>query len=134
MRISDWSSDVCSSDLDLVPAYPHFLQLRGIADGAHLLFDVVARDRLAVQRALALAIGGLEAGGDCVEFGRSTRRRRRWQDDALLQYAKLAAGVEGKAGRLVEPGGFLRSEEHTSELPSLMRISYALFCLKKKKQ
>src|SRR3546814_1368783 len=69
---------------DLVPAYPHFLQLRGIADGAHLLFDVVARDRLAVQRALALAIGGL------------------------------------------------RSEEHTSELQSLMRISYAVFCLKKK--
>src|SRR3546814_7406476 len=59
---------------DLVPAYPHFLQLRGIADGAHLLFDVVARDRLAVQR----------------------------------------------------------SEEHTSELQSLMRISYAVFCLKKK--
>src|SRR3546814_11978549 len=80
-----------------VPAYPHFLQLRGIADGALLLFDVVARDRLAVQRALALAIGGLEAGGDCVEFGRSTRRRRRWQDDALLQYAKLAAGEIGRA-------------------------------------
>src|SRR3546814_17577291 len=54
---------------------------------------------------------GLEAGGDCVEFGRSTRRRRRWQDDALLQYAKLAAGVEGKAGRLVEPRGFLRQPD-----------------------
>src|SRR3546814_4747978 len=77
---------------------------------------IFARDRLAVQRALALAIGGLEAGGDCVEFGRSTRRRRRWQDDALLQYAKLAAGVEGKAGRLVEPGGFLRQpDRHLGE-------------------
>src|SRR3546814_13484866 len=78
---------------DLVPAYPHFLQLRGIADGAHLLFDVVARDRLAVQRALALAIGGLEAGGDCVAFGRSTRRRRRWPDDALSS-EELRVGEE----------------------------------------
>src|SRR3546814_9935485 len=53
-------------------------------------------------------------------------------------------GCEGRAGTPdageqipVEPGGArdsLRSEEHTSELQSLMRISYAVFCLKKKKQ
>src|SRR3546814_10417801 len=43
-----------------------------------------------------------------------------------------------QGGRIVsagwENGGFGRSEEHTSELQSLMRISYAVFCLKKKKQ
>src|SRR3546814_6865731 len=44
-----------------------------------------------------------------------------------------ALGEEDRLGTLF-PGGELRSEEHTSELQSLMRISYAVFCLKKKKQ
>src|SRR3546814_2825514 len=53
--------------------------------------------------------------------------------------AEAVAGVAGSAYLLVLPligglGGFLRSEEHTSELQSLMRISYAVFCLKKKKK
>src|SRR3546814_2955638 len=43
----------------------------------------------------------------------------------------LMFGALGAAWNLV--GGFLRSEEHTSELQSLMRISYAVFCLKKNK-
>src|SRR3546814_2762133 len=96
MRISDWSSDVCSSDLvtlhgpfeshDLIP----FFYVGGCARAA-----AVARlDR--VDRHLAAVPAGL--GG--VEFLRPCGRR---------------------------------SEEHTSELQSLMRISYAVFCLKKKK-
>src|SRR3546814_10582639 len=40
----------------------------------------------------------------------------------------------GRGGRLAYAGAGTRSEEHTSELQSLMRISYAVFCLKKKKQ
>src|SRR3546814_3875390 len=46
----------------------------------------------------------------------------------------LARGAEAHRGRLCgnrRPGGLARSEEHTSELQSLMRISYAVFCLKK---
>src|SRR3546814_4397613 len=75
------------------------------------------------------------------------RRRRRRDDDAvrLLEPAERAGGVlSGAAGdRAVQrsdPDGHHRrpapgrSEEHTSELQSLMRISYAVFCLKKKNQ
>src|SRR3546814_9406987 len=45
----------------------------------------------------------------------------------------LAKEVAERAGRLIEGEADVRSEEHTSELQSLMRISYAVFCLKKKK-
>src|SRR3546814_3754271 len=79
------------------------------------------------------------------------RPPRSTRTDTLFPYTTLfrsddAAGVLGRAGvagRLVqhqrEPGGrverrAVRSEEHTSELQSLMRISYAVFCLKKKKR
>src|SRR3546814_5997903 len=49
--------------------------------------------------------------------------------------ALMGAGVLGREpAELVEARDALRSEEHTSELQSLMRISYAVFCLKKKKQ
>src|SRR3546814_2449276 len=43
-------------------------------------------------------------------------------------------GKRGNPDVLRRPAGMIRSEEHTSELQSLMRISYAVFCLKKKKQ
>src|SRR3546814_4207743 len=49
--------------------------------------------------------------------------------DPFCQLDRLFGGVAGESGRVQ-----LRSEEHTSELQSLMRISYAVFCLKKKKK
>src|SRR3546814_1897660 len=100
MRISDWSSDVCSSDL--VEARPQFHQ------GGHRL----SRLRRLDQR---LDDGGVVAGA--VE-GLLDR------DDA-----GVARGLLQEHHYRVEA----RSEEHTSELQSLMRISYAVFCLKKKK-
>src|SRR3546814_1142307 len=94
MRISDWSSDVCSSDL---PACPE----RDLKRKRHRREAVTEEDK--VRRA-APHVG-------------SARRRHR--------------DVGGrKRRRVVEP--VPRSEEHTSELQSLMRISYAVFCLKKK--
>src|SRR3546814_14973590 len=64
---------------------------------------------------------------------RSLRARRGWRPGI----ARMAAAVDrrGAALSLSRPPatGLLRSEEHTSELQSLMRISYAVFCLKKKK-
>src|SRR3546814_9799713 len=48
----------------------------------------------------------------------------------MQAYAGMASAMDREIGRLV---AHLRSEEHTSELQSLMRISYAVFCLKKKK-
>src|SRR3546814_10088544 len=83
-------------------------------------------------------------GARCSVFSRSTRRRtdRRTQPGFLGARGVLRGGSrpavtrEGGAEplRSLLAGNLLRSEEHTSELQSLMRISYAVFCLKKKKK
>src|SRR3546814_1491654 len=100
MRISDWSSDVCSSDLRLLPDPDLALGLPRQ--------PALRRDRPAPRRQ-----GAREAG----ELRRDLPAHRR-----------PAAG-QARAGT----PGLSRSEEHTSELQSLIRISYAVFCLKKKK-
>src|SRR3546814_10182159 len=101
MRISDWSSDVCSSDLG------------GIVLGA------LARDRRIERRA------------ECVE-PRAAARGEAHAGVARVQ--RLDKARQHHVGaRDVSPQQGDRSEEHTSELQSLMRISYAVFCLKKKK-
>src|SRR3546814_8344389 len=104
MRISDWSSDVCSSDLlrtDLVPLVGEIA-----ADRPHkiAIIDIGQRDRCIHQRAR-------------VEIGVVGRRGDR---------------LGGKIARSIGHIAVERSEEHTSDLQSLMRISYAVFCLKKK--
>src|SRR3546814_9029170 len=111
MRISDWSSDVCSSDLPaetcvLARALERHAATRGtdtyaaFEDGARWSFA----DTLAHVRTSA---AGLQALG--VRQG----------DRVLI---------------MLPNGAMARSEEHTSELQSLMRTSYAVFCLKKKKK
>src|SRR3546814_10846050 len=99
MRISDWSSDVCSSDLCPVRPIHPFDRPPGCCDviqiwGVTLACGVSARFRLR-DGMIWIAL-------------RATSQR-----PPVLTYG--------------------RSEEHTSELQSLMRISYAVFCLKKKK-
>src|SRR3546814_1338542 len=89
MRISDWSSDVCSSDLRHSPSPPS---------------------------AYACQIHAASSRPD----------GRRHSCGPVVPQSKA------QAGRHAVPPTF-RSEEHTSELQSLMRISYAVFCLKKKK-
>src|SRR3546814_9287983 len=117
MRISDWSSDVCSSDLlDLVAA--------GAALAAPRLdlFDLVAADHLHRDR---LALRRLAAGGIAV-------RRLAGLAVRVLLGRRSGLGVGGFERRVRRrgrpPGIRGRSEEHTSELQSLMRISYAVFC------
>src|SRR3546814_3609795 len=126
MRISDWSSDVCSSDLHRLEGAPAFdlARLRQVR-WAVLLLGFAARHRALqpVHRRFALAFYLLA--------------RRRVVVDARRY---LRCGKAGDAGYVGErhreygaaPSG--RSEEHTSELQSLMRSSYAVFCLKKKKR
>src|SRR3546814_5072879 len=109
MRISDWSSDVCSSDL---VAGAH----RGLAAGR--VHGGGGRD--AVERAQRREQGHLLGNAD--HFGRQPEIRIAFAG-RIAQHAQLA-----------DRGLQARSEEHTSELQSLMRISYAVFCLKKKKQ
>src|SRR3546814_4458494 len=98
MRISDWSSDVCSSDLDVAleghdASEGHVGRVMSLT-GRRITNTVAPYDLVRKMRASVLVLGPLVAR-------------------------------EGEAT--------VRSEEHTSELQSLMRISYAVFCLKKKK-
>src|SRR3546814_13145619 len=71
---------------------------------------------------------GLAARAGQYALARSLLQRTRGELDAQPSFMLLSAIVE------LELGGEARSEEHTSELQSLMRISYAVFCLKKKKK
>src|SRR3546814_10528336 len=56
------------------------------------------------------------------------------RSEDVLRRVQAEAGNDDAILRVARPNGTTRSEEHTSELQSLMRISYAVFCLKKKKQ
>src|SRR3546814_3499400 len=114
MRISDWSSDVCSSDL---------------LAAAAVAVQAVARSLARARRAGAVAAGDLRAGGAVLH---DERRQARHVHPAGAADAGAGGGaVPGRIARA--PRRARRSEEHTSELQSLMRISYAVFCLKKKK-
>src|SRR3546814_1569412 len=62
---------------------------------------------------------------------RDAHARLGFADEAVLKWMD-AAGLDAHVVEHLEGGELTRSEEHTSELPSLMRISYAVFCLKKK--
>src|SRR3546814_2664156 len=120
MRISDWSSDVCSSDL-LVRQAEHpdpALEAAGLQD------DVVAADLRQRAREAAVVAGELEVAPRGV--GTVLREDR-------VEAAEVAGGERVPFHR-VAAGLLQRSEEHTSELQSLMRISYAVFCLKQKKR
>src|SRR3546814_6801613 len=109
MRISDWSSDVCSSDLPVREGF------RGVVRTLRLRDDHRSWHRSrADRRSLGQGEGVLRAArGGQARLSRRGRRRR----------ARLYA---------VRDRNRQRSEEHPSELQSLMSISYAVFCLKKK--
>src|SRR3546814_6100708 len=129
MRISYWSSDVCSSDLTLGGH-----EGKDHGKGAVELSHNVER----VRHAHGVEYGRLGRDQDEIGLARClighvARDRRPVDHDKIG--AGILAGFEhgGQAHRLNRRHGG-RSEEHTSELQSLMRISYAVFCLKKKKQ
>src|SRR3546814_1498693 len=113
MRISDWSSDVCSSDLGgffLERADDHVEEQRHEEDRQEGTGECAA-DHAGTDRVLAAAA---RAGGDG-ERDHAHDEGERGHDDRAQSHACRHH----------------RSEEHTSELQSLMRISYAVFCLKK---
>src|SRR3546814_8570016 len=116
MRISDWSSDVCSSDLEAGHAVD--------AEAACLAVFLanLGGERLALQESLRLA--GIEADA-CRGGGQHLERA----DVLAAEEVSLEQRFQGLAVAVLAGG---RSEEHTSELQSLMRISYAVFSLKKK--
>src|SRR3546814_1881425 len=143
MRISDWSSDVCSSDLlssfdeerDIIfPGSEHLAgRLWPCRKGVHRR-PRKGQGRPASVQARQLRAGGRDGdratahcgGAGCTRGGavRAQRCRRPSQGSTRRLYAVLE--------RTEQESGAARSEEHTSELQSLMRSSYAVFCLKKK--
>src|SRR3546814_5147654 len=104
MRISDWSSDVCSSDL---PA-PH------VRHSARHHNTGQRCERANGRRWIAPDYGETRVGMAVPDLRKAAPRE-------TFHSLHIGAVIH------------LRSEEHTSELQSLMRISYAVFCLKKKK-
>src|SRR3546814_9969468 len=134
MRISDWSSDVCSSDLGRCLVVLHV----GFGFDANLLLLNAHRDDLA-----GVALGGL---GECADIchvdflsGSRTRDHRGLDGDGkaasrnrCTRSAETQWRTERTAVFCCARNGASRSDEHTSELQSLMRNSYAVFCLKKK--
>src|SRR3546814_1368322 len=125
MRISDWSSDVCSSDLKLgcetVAEEVHREKHGGAGAGAQMRwrFGDEATERHGIIKNRPRSIDGEERDCRLPAWGQKGRGRDQRDDDVHdAESAEFAPG---------------RSEEHTSELQSLMRISYAVFCLKKKK-
>src|SRR3546814_4425077 len=109
MRISDWSSDVCSSDL---PDFDAAVTERSM-DPARPVQARFQTDRT--------------QSGRRIFFGDRCRRPR-----CRIHLRAAESAVSAELQRL--QSAVERSEEHTSELQSLMRISYAVFCLKKKKK
>src|SRR3546814_2306551 len=149
MRISDWSSDVCSSDLgdDLVEV--HGEPSRGSA--ASVLRDtgrqgsgtafvlrsvplnwclILGRMRLSARFCLAVSRCVLHSRPVSVSWGGSIRPPRGTAEQGDEEYQAVSSAIGGLL--VAQSVSRERSEEHTSELQSLMRISYAVFCLKKK--
>src|SRR3546814_7725845 len=121
MRISDWSSDVCSSDL----LVDHTTVSAKIA--RRLAEEAASKGLLAVDAPVSGGQAGAESGQLAIMCGGSAEAFSA-AEPAMQAYAKRIVHVgEAGSGQLAK-----RSEEHTSELQSLMRISYAVFCLKKK--
>src|SRR3546814_5257706 len=103
MRISDWSSDVCSSDLSIRKTRVSNARLPGL-----MFWTSIRATALVPRDSISTTIGDTRIASAGVTINAS------------------AASAANSARA--------RSEEHTSELQSLMRISYAVFCLKKKTQ
>src|SRR3546814_2386264 len=132
MCISGWSSDVCSSNL--VAVVPGHLDAARLAAIQNIAQDV--RRRPGVVRPDRIESVDKHQCGGGPEPDILAQAQESLAADALLHHdrevhriaERPVIGPQRLVQRLGEAG---RSEEHTSELQSLMRISYAVFCLKK---
>src|SRR3546814_3074557 len=129
MRISDWSSDVCSSDLERRHLRARHRVVDGLCGAAGLhqvvaaqLGQVLGECRLAEADQATEFGDRMLAHGQVAEHGKAALVAHR-----LQERARFAGGLEGRSIRHKNET-CPRSEEHTSELQSLMRISYAVFC------
>src|SRR3546814_2663807 len=153
MRIGDWSSDVCASDLLAGPFLSRRLRRCCSMAIKDILLHYGASDRSAARANLAMALAkrhgahltavytvpgwplfervAAASGGE--RLSKYDLRLEEQASQAKADFSNHAAelGIMGEWRTM--KGRPARSEEHTSELQSLMRISYAVFCLKKKR-
>src|SRR3546814_3803691 len=155
MRISDWSSDVCSSDLRPPPRHHRRRVLRvgaaniagsrtGCLHGYAMTRFAASLLSLSITLALSPALAAPPGDAPTFDPQRLSEMVKTLSSDAFEGRGPATAGekktidyvVAQMQAAGVQPGGDVqedRSEEHTSELQSLMRHSYAVFSLKKKK-
>src|SRR3546814_1671897 len=133
MRISDWSSDVCSSDLTSIyasssiqtPGFstmlvePNHARTEQLRSALNPLLSLLPETATKVQKVDGLGAHNWARGHDYAVIPETFDRQ---------------ITSENAVGSIDRMKLMRRSEEHTSELQSLMRISYAVFCLKKKKK
>src|SRR3546814_4932820 len=116
MLISDWSSDVCSSDLEYL-----------------LALAIPRRDTKPLAKALLREFDGI--GGLMAADWQAIARVPGMGDTSIAAIKIVQATMlRMLRNEVAEKPVLARSEKHTSELQSLVRISYAVFCLKKKKK
>src|SRR3546814_2454588 len=120
MRISDWSSDVCSSDL-----------LAGIDARRAIFARLIDADH---RLGHGFAVAGLPAHSRGLRCRISTKMSAApaSEKSALKPASEMPNSVHCAVSQRTSGAFMIRSEEHTSELQSLMRNSYAVLCLKKK--
>src|SRR3546814_9504276 len=129
MRISDWSSDVCSSDLEGIPVLDMVKVKRALSGSKSRLIGPNCPGVLTPGECkIGIMPGNIFSKGSVGVVSRSGTLTY----EAVHQTTAVGLGQTTAVGIGGDPVNG-RSEEHTSELQSLMRISYAVFCLKKKK-
>src|SRR3546814_3734937 len=127
MRISDWSSDVCSSDLSRALS-----RLSAVERNRTGLTPVHSANTAKASATMTIKLNelrdnnGARKGRMRVGRGIGSGKGKTAGRGQKGQKARSGVAINGFEG------GQMRSEEHTSELQSLMRISYAVFCLKQK--
>src|SRR3546814_7676386 len=147
MRISDWSSDVCSSDLiNVLGCTIRYFTYAGIkiqnSSNINVIGNIVTEGAKPTAANTNASYGIITASGirsSVVQQYHSNiannviKGCRRQGILNSVDYAKITNNtIDGVQNATLGDAILNRSEEHTSELQSLMRISYAVFCLKKK--
>src|SRR3546814_10165298 len=120
MRISDWSSDVCSSDL---------------ANATRTRSVTCRRDPLGTTVPDGNCSGAKPAASEvAAQYGGCSYSAVHWSGWSAWSSTCSPTATRVQSAQCRRSDGTIRSEEHTSELQSLMRTSYAVFCLKKKQK
>src|SRR3546814_9940211 len=134
MRISDWSSDVCSSDLRQSAAQQHpevVAEFGGTVDANRNAYVAGVGSKVAVQS----GIQGAGSGAYTITTLNSPVLNAFAVPGGYVYVTRQLVGLMDDEAELASvlghEIGHIRSEEHTSELQSLMRTLYAVFCLKK---